>query len=222
MTGTTGAVTTDARVLMRAAYENRYTWDSNFPGYTADVTLTMDGKVHTGKVRVNPDLKAEVMDVEDEAAKKAIAEQAWEIAIHRVRREFEATHANNQFALGETDETGAVEIIVEGKSTGDRYKVRDNKVVLVHRHIHGVVVTINTFTTHDTPEGYLSHTYDSVYHDPTTGEQKGGVSQFDDQYTKVGDYYVLTQRTITTEFHGKNHVNDFNFSNIALLQPATV
>ncbi|MGB5592975.1 MAG: DUF3386 family protein [Crocosphaera sp.] len=29
----------DPRDLFRAAYENRYTWDQNFPGYTADVTF---------------------------------------------------------------------------------------------------------------------------------------------------------------------------------------
>jgi len=28
---------TQARDLFRAAYENRYTWDSDFPGYVADV-----------------------------------------------------------------------------------------------------------------------------------------------------------------------------------------
>ncbi|MBE9070594.1 DUF3386 family protein, partial [Leptolyngbya cf. ectocarpi LEGE 11479] len=31
------AVQLSARDIMRAAYENRYTWDSNFPGYTTDV-----------------------------------------------------------------------------------------------------------------------------------------------------------------------------------------
>ncbi len=214
--------TTDARALMRAAYENRYTWDSNFPGYTADVTLTMDGTVHTGTVRIGSDLKAEVSNVDDEAAKKAIAEQAWEIAIHRVRRAFEDSHSKNQFSFGETDETDAVEILVDGGSKGDRYKVRNNEVVLVHRHIHGTVVTINTFSTHDTGEGYLAHTYDSVYHDPATGEQRGGVSQFKDQFTKVGDYFVLTQRTIKTQMGDKTHVNDFSFGNIAMLQPAAV
>lgn len=33
------AAQTQARDLFRAAYENRYTWDSDFPGYVADVEL---------------------------------------------------------------------------------------------------------------------------------------------------------------------------------------
>jgi hypothetical protein len=65
-----------------------------------------------------------------------------------------------------------------GKAEGDRYHVRDNEVSMVHRHIHGTVVTIHTFSSHDTGAGYLSHKYDSVYCDPATGEQKGGRSVF--------------------------------------------
>jgi Protein of unknown function (DUF3386) len=213
---------TNARDLFRAAYENRYTWDKDFPGYSADAKLRYDDREYTGKVQINPNLKAEVLDVADSEAKKAIAEQAWEIAIHRVRRAFEDTHAKNSFSLGETDSTGAVEIIVGGGSEGDRYKIRNNEVCMVHRQIHGVVVTINTFSSHQTSEGYLSHRYDSVYHDPATGEQKGGVSEFEDNYEKVGDYYVLTQRRIKTTTDSKTVTAEFSFSNVKLLEPAVV
>jgi hypothetical protein len=211
-----------ARDLFRAAYENRNTWDSNFPGYTADVTYKQGDTVYTGRVRVNPDSKADVLDVEDEQAKKAIAAQMWETAIHRVRYSFENTHKENTFSYGATDETGAVEILVGGKCEGDRYKVRDNVVTLVHRHIHGVVVTINTFSVHQTSEGYLAHRYDSVYHDPKTGEQKGGVSQFEDTFENVNGYSILVGRVITTEANGKTHTDEYSFSNVKLLQPAVV
>ncbi|MEM9266856.1 MAG: DUF3386 domain-containing protein [Cyanobacteria bacterium P01_F01_bin.13] len=209
------AVQLSARDIMRAAYENRYTWDSNFPGYTTDVNFKHGEHTFTGKARVNPDLSAEVFDIEDEDTLKRIKGQLWEVAIHRVRREFEVTHGKNTFALGETDDRGAVEILVEGKSTGDKYKVLNDEVVLVHRHIHGVVVTINTFSTHNTGAGYLSHTYDSVYHNPKTGEQKQGHSKFTDEYDKVGDYFVLTRRAISSADEGEM---EFVFSNIQLLE----
>lgn len=209
-----------AQELFRAAYENRYTWDQNFPGYTADITFKDDDKVITGQVRINANLKAEVLGVDDEQAKQAIHGQAWEIAIHRIRRSFEETHGENTFSYGDTDLTDAVEILVGGKSEGDRYKVRNNEVCLVHRQIHGVVVTINTFSSHDTGEGYLSHTYDSIYHDPKTGEQKGGRSEFTDEYEKVGNYFILNRREIRTETAGKLSIQEFIFSNIKLLEPA--
>lgn len=211
-----------AQDLMRAAYENRYTWDPAFPGYTTDVTFRQGDQVHTAQARVTPDLKAEVTGLEDEDVKKAIQGQMWEIAIHRVRRSFEATHSQNTFTLGETDETGAVQINLGGKSAGDYYKIRDNEVCLVHRHIHGTVVTINTFSSHETGEGYLSHRYDSVYHDPQTGEQKGGKSLFEDQYEQVGSYFILTRRTIETESPEGPTRMEFAFSNVKLLQPALV
>lgn len=209
------AVQLSARDIMRAAYGNRYTWDSGFPGYTTDVEFKQGEQTFVGKARVNPDLSADVFDIDDEAALKLVKGQLWEVAIHRVRREFEDTHGKNTFALGETDERGAVEILVEGKSTGDKYKVLNNEVVLVHRRIHGVVVTINTFSTHDTGAGYLSHTYDSVYHDPKTGEQKKGRSEYTDEYDKVGNYFVLTRRAITSKDEGNM---EFSFSNIHLLE----
>jgi hypothetical protein len=211
-----------ARELFRAAYENRYTWDKNFPGYTADVQLKTDDQVYTGKIRINADLSFDVSDVADEEAKKAIHGQVWEIAVHRVRRPFEETHGKNTFEYGATDETGAVEILVGGKSEGDRYKIRNNEVTLVHRHIHNVVVTINTFSTIDTGEGYLSHTYDSVYHDPKTGEQKEARQEFEDTYEKIGGYWIMTRRAIRSEKEGKPVTTEFAFSNVALLQPVAV
>jgi hypothetical protein len=201
-----------ARSLMQSAYENRYTWDHNFPGYTAEVTFTTGSRVHKGRVRVNADLTAEVLDITDEDARQAISQQMQEIAIHRVRRSFAETHGKNTFSLGETDDTGAVEIIVGGKSAGDRYKVRNNEVCMVHRHIHGVVVTINTLSSHQTPQGYLPHRYHSVYRDPQTNQIKGE-STYTDLYTEVGGYQILSDRTIESNSTTVN----FRFSNIQLL-----
>ncbi|GAB4372737.1 MAG: DUF3386 domain-containing protein [Elainellaceae cyanobacterium] len=212
----------EARELFRAAYENRYTWDKQFPGYTADVRLTRGDETYTGKVRVNPNLSVEVLDVADEQAKQEILGQLREVAIHRVRRSFEETHGKNTFSLGKTDPSGAVEILVGGQSEGDRYKVRNNEVCMVHRHIHGVVVTINTFSSHHTGEGYLSHRYDSIYHDPKTGEQKGQQADFEDNYEKVGNYVILTQRIIASAEDEDAPTTEFSFSNVKLLQPAVV
>jgi hypothetical protein len=206
-----------AQELFQAAYQNRYTWDGNFPGYTADITYKYDDQVIKGQVVIDANMKAEVLNVEDEAAKKAIHGQAWEIAVHRVRRAFEQTHGANTFRPGETDATGAVEIFVGGKSEGDKYKVRNNEVCHVHRLIHGTFVTIDAFSSHDTGEGYLSHTYNSVYHDPETGAQKGGKSDFTDEYEKVGNYYILNRREIRTEIAERISIQDFIFSNIELL-----
>jgi len=207
----------DARDLFRAAYENRYTWDHNFPGYSADVILKQGDETFSGQVKVNADLSVEVLNIEAEQAKRSLLEQLREIAIHRIRRSFDDTHGKNTFAYGATDETGAVEIVMGGKAEGDRYKVRNTEVCHVHRHIHSVVVTIDTFSSHKTESGYLSHRYDSVYHDAKTGELKGS-SDFEDNYDKVGDYYILTNRVIRDRQN--NTTTEFSFSNVSLLKVA--
>jgi hypothetical protein len=213
------AVGTDATALFRSAYDNRYTWDPSFPGYTADVTYRCAGTEFTGKAEVSPDprmgYKGEVTEITDEDVHKAVTGQLWEIAVHRVRRPFDQTHANNKFSLGKTDASGAVEILMEGKV--DHYKVRNNEIVLVHRTIHGSIVTINTYSFHDTGAGCLSHTYDSVYQDAQTGEKKGGLTEFEDTYEVVDGYYILNRRTMKTQDeNGQPVTMDFQFSNIKL------
>lgn len=211
----------EARQLMQSAYENRYTWDQNFPGYVADVQLKQGDEVYQGQIKVNPTLSAEVTGVENEQVRQAIAGQLQEIAIHRIRRAFEDSHGKNTFAYGATDETGAVEILVGGKAEGDRYKIRNNEVCLVHRHIHGIVVTIDTHRSSETGEGYLPEAYHSVYRDPKTGDLKGE-QDYEDRYEKVGDYQILSSRVIRDHQDGQVIPSEFSFSNIKLLQPALV
>jgi hypothetical protein len=206
-----------ARDLFRAAYENRYTWDKSFPGYQADVTYKAGDSGISGRVCIDAKMRPQVMDLANEEATKAVLEQLQEIAIHRIRRDFEDTHGRNTFTYGETDETGAVEILMGGKAEGDHYKLRNNEVCKVHRHIHGIVVTIHTSSSHNTGKGYLSHRYDSVYHDPKTGEQRGGRIQFEDEYAQVGDYFVLSRRAIATETDDGPQHQELIFSNFELL-----
>jgi Protein of unknown function (DUF3386) len=210
-----------AQELFQAAYENRYTWEPNFPGYTAAVKFQHGDDMFTGTILVKPNLSAEVTGIENEAARKSIIGQLREVAIHRVRRTFAETHSMNTFAYGETDDTGAIEILLPEKPMGDRYKLRNNEVCHVHRHLHGVMVTIDTFSSHDTGEGYLSHRYDSVYANPETGEITSDKIVFEDNYQKVGNFQILSQRIIEAVENGQPTTTEFNFTNIELL-PAPV
>ncbi|WP_008308152.1 DUF3386 domain-containing protein [Leptolyngbya sp. PCC 6406] len=209
--------TLTAQDLFRAAYENRYTWDAQFPGYRADVTLEDDHSIHRGQIQVAPDLKFEVFNVEDPTAQRMIKSQIWEITIHRVRHSFEETHGDNTFEIGKTDDTGAVEILVGGAAMGNRYKVRDNTVCFVHRAIRDVIVNIHTFDTLETEAGYLSTGYRSLYLDPETGLTKGAETIFEDTFEQVGGYYLLTRRCIRTEEAGQPKITTLLFSNLSLL-----
>ena len=193
----------DCTAAFRAAYENRYTWDPDFGGYKGRCSWEQDDRLVSGTFEVGADLKAKVEGVADEEVTKALASQLWEVAIHRVRRSFEQTHGANTFTAGPTDAVGT-EVVVGGKGSGDRYRIKDSVVTMVHRHIHGTVVTIYTESTTDTGSGYLSRSYSSQYSDPATGESKGGKSLFTDTFVPLtaSGPWVLSERVVATEAHG--------------------
>ena len=216
----------DCTAAFRAAYENRYTWEPDFGGYQGRCIWEQDGdagqadKRVEGTFVVGADLKATVAGVADEEIHKALASQLWEVAIHRVRRSFEQTHGANTFTAGDTDAVGT-EVVVGGKNTGDRYRIQNDVVTMVHRHIHGTVVTIFTESTTDTGSGYLSRSYTSQYSDPASGEAKGGTSRFTDTFvplTEAGPW-VLSERVVETAAHGDTPAGRqvFRFEDLAPL-----
>ena len=190
----------DCREAFRAAYENRYTWEPGFGGYCGRCVWIQGDRRVEGTFTVGADLKAAVDGVEDAEVQKAIASQLWEVAIHRVRRGFDQVHGENTFTAGETTDEG-LEVIIGGKGDGDRYCIKNDVVTMVHRHIHGTVVTIHTGSTTDTGTGYLSHTYTSQYSDPATGEVRGGISSFTDTFQPLveGGPWILSERVVETE-----------------------
>jgi hypothetical protein len=187
----------DCRSAFQAAYENRYTWSPDFGGYQGRCIWERDGQRLEGRFQVGADLKAVVEGVDDEAVHKEIAGQLWEVAIHRVRRSFADTHGQNTFTAGDSDDTG-LEVIVGGKNSGDRYRIKHDVVTMVHRHIHGTVVTIYTTSVTQTGAGYLSRTYTSQYSDPATGALRGGMNCFTDTFVALpgGGPWVLAERTV--------------------------
>ena len=210
----------DCTAAFRAAYENRYTWVPGFAGYSGRCIWEQGDQRVEGTFTVGADLKAQVEGVDNEEIHKAVASQLWEVCIHRVRRSFEQTHGENTFTAGDTDAVGT-EVIVGGKNAGDRYRIKDDVVTMVHRHIHGTVVTIFTESTTDTGSGYLSRSYTSQYADPATGAVKGGISRFTDTFVplaRVGPW-VLSERVVETAAHGDTPAGRqvFRFEDLAPL-----
>ena len=72
-----------ARDRFRAAYENRYTWDSNFPGYITKLELKQGDEVYTAEIKVNSDLSVEVTGIEDEKVAESVYNQMRDIITHQ-------------------------------------------------------------------------------------------------------------------------------------------
>ncbi len=226
---------TTARDLFRAAYDNRYTWDQNFPGLVADVTVSIDGQTRTGTVRINGDLTVEVTMTDEKLTtrtsrtpsgeEKTITvdeEQEWltnqlrDVVTHRRRKSFEDAHGKSSFTLGDADPSGAVEIMVTGDSMGSNYKVHDNQVSMVSRVMGRMAFVINHQGHLDTGEGYVSSAYSAIFRNPQSDEILRQ-AKFEDTYEKIGNYYVMTRQVVSSNEQGVHKTYDIQFSNIKLL-----
>jgi len=203
--------------LFKAAYENRYTWEPNFPGYEGSCSWTDGERELKGTFKLGQDLKATVNAISDELIHKAISSQLWEVAIHRIRRSFEQTHGNNTFSFGDTNEIGS-EIIVGGKNEGDKYRVKNNVVTMVYRHIHGNLIVILTKDVTHTGNGYLSKSYSSQYLDPISKKELKVKSFYTDHFIPLNKEgpWVLASRSIHQESSEGSILNKqvFTFSEL--------
>ena len=225
---------TQARDLFQAAYENRYTWDENFPGMTATVVVTIDGKSRSGKAEIKPDLSVEVIMDQPELVSRTtrtpageektitvdegqewLTNQLRDVVTHRKRKSFADAHGKSSFSLGTTDETGAVEILVSGDSMGSNYKVRGKEICMVSRVMGRIGFVINHLDHLDTGAGYISSLYTAVFRNPQTDEVVRQ-AKFSDTYAEIGGYYVMTQQVVNSNEQGSTKTYEITFSDIAL------
>jgi hypothetical protein len=212
---------TTARQLFQTAYESRYTWDENFPGYSADVQLVQENEVHTGKIRINGDLSVEVTGVADEQVEEGIYTQLRDIVTHRKRTSFEESHGKHEFILGQEDANGAIEILVNGDSMGSNYKVRGKEISQVSRVMGRMGFIIDTHESLDTGSGYIATRYDAIFRNSKTNEVTS-ILKFEDSYEKIAEYYVMTKQVVQEYKDGTRTTTEFSYSNIKLLEPAAV
>ncbi len=211
----------DCRSSFRKAYENRYTWEKNFPGYKGNCIWQNSSNRYEGQFIVGRDLKPNIYNINNQESNQAISQQLFEIAIHRVKRSFESVHSNNTFIAGDLNDIG-LEVIVGGNSKGDKYRIKDNVVTMVKRHIHGKLVQIFTKEIVATSNGYLSTKYTSQYLNPLSGnEPESALCVFNDKYVPLGNnqIYLLETRTIEKKAFKAcpSSKETFSFLNLILL-----
>ena len=190
----------NARDLFKAAYEHRYTWDSNFPGFSASIELKQGSELYNGQV---------------------VYTQLRDVVTHRKRSSFEKSHGKNSFSLGNSDETGAVEILVKGDAMGSNYKVRGKEICLVSRVMGRMAFVINTHKTLETSEGCIATHYNAIFRNPKTNEVIREL-EFEDSYEKFVHYYIMTSQVVNSTEKGQKITTEFNYFNIKLLEPAVV
>ncbi|BAZ44209.1 hypothetical protein NIES4102_12160 [Chondrocystis sp. NIES-4102] len=183
-----------AENIFKNAYNNRYTWNQDFPGYTAKVVATYEGKEDIGNVVVTPTLEIKVENIEDPMILDLINNQLMMEINHRQNIPFKQLHESSQFIVKEID-SGVANIEKQGEELAS-YKVQNDKIIQVNRLMkNNVSVTVDTLKTIDTPSGYLASEYLSTIKDAQKNQLIQEVYSID-EHQKVGGFYILNSRKL--------------------------
>ena len=183
--------------IFKEAYNCRYTWPKAFNGYRGKCIFAENENFIVGDFSLDSSFKAQIINISDNNIVKRISSQLFEVAIHRVKREFSEVHKNNNFKFLEETERG-MEIKVLGKNEGDKYIVKDKKINMVFRKIHGVIIEIFVQEFIDTGDGFLSKKYSSQQLEIETLTPKSKVLEYEDNFVDLGinSIWVLESRII--------------------------
>ena len=209
----------NCKELFKKAYEKRYTWSHNFCGYKGKCIFSVNSDTYKGDFVLGKDFKPEIDNIDDQKIVKSISSQLFEVSIHRVKREFKEIHSKNNFNLIKDSDSG-IEMIVSGKSEGDKYRVKNNFINMVYRKIHGIIVEIFVQEFFDTGNGLLSKKYTSQQIDPNTLKANSLKLEYEDSFINIGsqDIWLLNSRSI--RYLNKNQeeeIQKFNFEDLSLL-----
>ena len=209
----------NCKEIFRNAYENRYTWENDFNGYEGKCIFINNNIIHSGKFAVGKDFKPVIQKIEDENIVKSISSQLFEVSIHRVKRDFNAIHSNNNFKLLNDSEKG-IEMQVYGKNNGDKYRVKDDCINMVYRKIHGIIIEIFVQSFLDTGVGILSSKYTSQEIDPETLAVNSPKFEYEDQFINIGDQNLWLLHSRKIKCLNKNQEEEFQkfiFEDLCLL-----
>ena len=209
----------NCKEIFRKAYENRYTWKNDFNGYQGKCTFINKNNIHEGKFLLGKDFKPNIQKIDDENIVKSIASQLFEVSIHRVKRDFDSIHSENNFNLIKISESG-IEMKVSGKNDGDKYRVKDHGINMVFRKIHGTIIEIFVEEFLDTGHGLLSKKYSSQQVDPNTLKTNSQKLEYKDEFINIstnGDW-ILNSRTIKyLNENQEEEIQKFVFEELCLL-----
>ena len=210
----------NCKEIFRNAYENRYTWKNDFKGYQGKcILLVNNNTIHKGNFLLGKDFKPHIHKIDDEKIVQSIASQLFEVCIHRVKREFQSVHSENNFNLIKSSEIG-IEMVLSGKNEGDKYRVKNQCINMVYRRIHGTIIEIFVDDFLDTGIGFLSKKYSSQQIDPITLKANSQKLEYEDEFINVDkeNYWILNSRTIKyLNQNQEEEIQKFVFEDLCLL-----
>ena len=187
----------ECKKIFKDAYEQRYTWPKVFNGYKGKCLFIKNDYSYEGEFTLGKTFKPEVKSIKDDEIVKSIASQLFEVSIHRVKRDFNQIHSQNKFQFVSESEKG-LEMKVKGNNEGDKYRIKDNRINMVFRKIHGTIIEIFVDEFINTGNGILSKKYTSQQLDIQKFKPKSPKLEYLDNFIKLEEsaIWILDSRTI--------------------------
>lgn len=208
-----------ARDLLRRAFEATARWPKDFQGFTADLTVNVNGNETNGSVLVKSPREVSVQ-LGDGDIQKWAQEQLGMIAVHRGPRSFDESDGKYTLTMEEDGHPLGVKLTIHGSNS--YYRLKDNRITQINRKMahpgmNPFAFTINVEESAVTKDQkHLTTKYTVYYYSPTDGTLTN-VESFTDTHIRIGACDLPATRRIIT-YEGKQVVVKYlNFTNHSLL-----
>src|SRR5262249_48192606 len=132
-----------ARELLRRAFDNTARWQPDFKGFTADLTVNINGKETSGPVIVKSPREVSVQLADGDVQKWA-QEQLGMIAVHRGPRSFEESDGKYTLTAEEDGHPLGTKLNIHGSHSF--YRLKHNRITQINRTMAHPGMTPFAFT----------------------------------------------------------------------------
>jgi hypothetical protein len=208
-----------AREALRGAFENTARWPKDFKGFTAQLTVNMNGKEFQGSVSVKGQEEVSVQ-LGDADAQQWAKEQLGMIAGHRGPRTFE--QSDGRFTLTMENDGHPMGIRLDIHGSHSFYRLKDGRITQINRTMSHpgrppFAFTINVEDSAVTQDKkYLTTKYTVYYFSPEDGKLKN-VESFTDAHVRAGGADLPANRRIIAFEDGGVVVKSFTLTGHQLL-----
>ena len=208
-----------ARELLRRAFDNTARWQNDFKGFTADLTVNVNGKETKGPVMVKGPREVSVQ-LGDANVQQWVQEQVGMIAVHRGPRSFEESDGKYALTMEEDGHPLGTKLVIHGSNSF--YRLKDGRITQINRKMahpgmNPFAFTINVEETSVTQDQKnLTTRYTVYYYSPTDGKLNN-VESFTDTHVRVGSSDLPATRRIISYENGEVIVKSLLFSNHKLV-----
>jgi len=208
-----------ARDLLRRAFEGTARWQKDFKGFTADLTVNVNGKETSGPVIVKGPREVSVQLGDGETQKWA-QEQLGMIAVHRGPRSFEESDGKYSLTMEEDGHPLGTKLNIHGSHSF--YRLKDNRITQINRKMahpgmNPFAFTINVEESAITQDQKNLTTKYTVYYYSPSDSKLTNVESFTDTHVRVGASDLPATRRIITYENGQVVVKNLTFKNHKLL-----